>query len=76
MATQAYILLNADISRVHELRETLEKMAEVKEVGVVTGPYDLIVKVETPDNPSLGDLVIKKIATLPGVDSTLTCVAV
>jgi hypothetical protein len=32
--------------------------------------------VETRDNPALGDLVIKKIAALPGVDSTLTCVAV
>jgi len=76
MATQAYILLNADISRMEELKEALEKMEEVREVGVVTGPFDLIVKVETRDNPALGDLVIKKIATLPGVDSTLTCVAV
>lgn len=56
---QAYIMIQAEPTRVQELVEELRDMtldgSVILKVHAVTGQYDLIALVESPDIPSLGN---------------------
>jgi DNA-binding Lrp family transcriptional regulator len=45
----------------------------VTEAYVVTGPYDIIVRVEADSLDQLGQLVVSSIQAVEGVTRTLTC---
>lgn len=55
----AYVLIEAEPSRVQDLIKELRGMklddSVIKQVHAVTGRYDLIAFVESPDLPSLGN---------------------
>ncbi len=55
----AYVLIEAEPSRVQDLIRELPHMklegSVIKQVHAVTGRYDLIAFVESPDLPSLGN---------------------
>jgi len=56
---QAFVFIEAEPGRIEELVEELGGMqlasSVIKEVHAVTGRYDLIALVESPDVLSLGD---------------------
>jgi DNA-binding Lrp family transcriptional regulator len=56
---QAFVFIEAEPSRVQELVEELAGMelasSVIKQVHAVTGRYDLIALIESPDITSLGD---------------------
>jgi hypothetical protein len=56
---QAYVLIEAEPSRVQDLIRELPHMelegSVIRQVHAVTGRYDLIAFVESPDLPSLGN---------------------
>jgi len=58
MSVRAYVLIEADQTRVKEIKETLPEIeldgSRVTSVQVVTGPYDLIATVESADLAQLG----------------------
>ncbi|MFA4843854.1 MAG: Lrp/AsnC ligand binding domain-containing protein [Candidatus Margulisiibacteriota bacterium] len=74
--TKAYILVEALPGKAIELTNTIKGLAGVKTVHLVTGPYDVIAFVETPDLKSLGDFIVKKIQATGCVARTLTCITV
>ncbi|MEP7286134.1 MAG: hypothetical protein ABI947_10245 [Chloroflexota bacterium] len=55
---QAYILIQAETARIEDLVGELANMeldgSVIKEIHAVTGQYDLIAFVESPDLKSLG----------------------
>ena len=55
----AYVLIEAEPSRVQDLIHELPNMelegSVIQQVHAVTGRYDLIAYVESPDLPSLGN---------------------
>lgn len=56
---QAFVFIEAEPGRIQELVPELAglKLASsvIKEVHAVTGRYDLVALIESPDIPSLGD---------------------
>jgi DNA-binding Lrp family transcriptional regulator len=56
---QAFVFVEAEPSRVQDLVEELPDLeldnSVIKQVHAVTGRYDLILLVESPDVQSLGD---------------------
>lgn len=56
---QAYVLIEAEPIRVQDLMQELPNMeldgSVIKKVNAVTGRYDLIAFVESPDLKSLGN---------------------
>ena len=56
---QAFVFIEAEPGRVQELVQELAGMelasSVIKHVYAVTGRYDLIALIESPDIPSLGD---------------------
>jgi DNA-binding Lrp family transcriptional regulator len=51
----------------------LGRITGVGTADVLTGPYDVIVRVEAADVDALGKLVVTKIQAVEGITCTLTC---
>ncbi len=58
MAVRAYVLVEADQTRVQELKESLPSIqldgSRILRAEIVTGPYDLVLEVESADLSQLG----------------------
>jgi DNA-binding Lrp family transcriptional regulator len=57
-------------------REIAQKIAafpEVQEVHIITGDWDLLIKVKEADVGSIGKLVIDRLRLVKGIEKTLTC---
>ena len=70
---EAFVLIEVGVGKTKDVVQSLEKVAGVKAVHAVTGPYDIIAMVEQPDVDSIGSLVTQKVHTIPGVSRTITC---
>jgi DNA-binding Lrp family transcriptional regulator len=71
-----YLLIETDVGRLDEVLARLKAVSGVTEVQAVTGPFDLIVKVEAPHINAALDTVVHKIRKVPGIKSTETLVTV
>jgi Lrp/AsnC family leucine-responsive transcriptional regulator len=47
---------------------------EVQEVHIITGGWDILIKVRTDHVDTLGKLVMDKLRTVEGVETTLSCI--
>lgn len=68
----AYILINAEAGKEDKIMKALKDIDGIKEVNVVYGFYDLIVKVEMQTLEELREIVFKRIRSLPYVRGTQT----
>jgi DNA-binding Lrp family transcriptional regulator len=57
-----------------EIAKEVTKFAEVQEVHIITGDWDLLIKVKAEDVEAVGKFVIDKLRTIKGIERTLTCV--
>jgi DNA-binding Lrp family transcriptional regulator len=73
---QAYILIQTDVGRAASVAETIAGIDGVVLAEDVTGPYDVIARVEAPSVDELGKLVIARIQDVEGITRTLTCTVV
>jgi len=73
---KSYILIKADPKEIPSIMLALSTFEGIKTADVVTGPYDIIVYAEVPDQYELGKLVLTKIHSLEGVKEAITCVVV
>ncbi|MGI0070981.1 MAG: Lrp/AsnC family transcriptional regulator [Thermoplasmata archaeon] len=71
-----YLLVEIEAGRVEEVLRRMRAVPGVSEVQAVTGPFDLIVKVEAPHINEALDTVVHKIRRIPGLKSTETLVTV
>ncbi|MGL5858393.1 MAG: Lrp/AsnC family transcriptional regulator [Angustibacter sp.] len=73
---QAYILIQTEVGRAAEVAQAIAGISGVTMAEDVTGPYDVIARVEAPTVDKLGALVIAKIQDVAGITRTLTCTVV
>jgi DNA-binding Lrp family transcriptional regulator len=73
---KAYVLIKIRAGEVKEVVRSLRKVNGITEANMTFGPYDAVAEVETPDVAKLGDIMASKIQPIPGVEQTLTCLAV
>jgi DNA-binding Lrp family transcriptional regulator len=69
-----YLLVETDVGRLEDVRKRLRTIPNVVEVEVVTGPFDLIVKVQAEHINTALDIVMTKIRKVPGIKGTETLV--
>ena len=74
--TVAFLLINADASAEDKVVDELRKIANVKEMYVTYGLYDVVAKVEAETLEKLEEVVASKIRQLENVRSTLTIIVV
>lgn len=71
-----FLLVEIEIGRLDEVLRRIRSVAGVAEVQAVTGPFDLIVKVQAAHINEALDTVVHRIRTIPGIKSTETLVTV
>ncbi len=76
MVVQAYILIQTEVGRAADVARAIAEITGVTLAEDVTGPYDVIARVEAPSVDELGQLVIARIQDVKGITRTLTCTVV
>jgi len=73
---KAYILIKVRAGDLKDVVNHLRKIENVVEAHMTFGPYDAIAVVETEDIAKLGKITAVDIQPIPGIEQTLTCLAV
>jgi DNA-binding Lrp family transcriptional regulator len=76
VVVQAYILIQTEVGRSSEVAIEISQISGVTMAEDVTGPYDVIARIEAPTIDALGQIVIAKIQEVKGITRTLTCTVV
>jgi DNA-binding Lrp family transcriptional regulator len=76
VVVQAYILVQSEVGMAASVAQRIAGISGVTLAEDVTGPYDVIARVEARYVDELGRMVIAKIQDVPGITRTLTCTVV
>ncbi len=76
MDARAYVLIEAESGRVGGVITNLRDITGITAVDAVTGPYDIIAVIQTPDPHNVGRLVMNEIHGVEGVKRTITCLSI
>ena len=76
MQARAYVLVEAEAGQVGAIIGALRGLPGVSSADAVTGPYDIIVTIETPDPRDIGRLVMNEIHGITGIKRTVTCLTI
>ncbi|MEM2281073.1 MAG: Lrp/AsnC family transcriptional regulator [Candidatus Bathyarchaeia archaeon] len=55
------------------IAEQISKFPEVQEVHIISGDWDILIKVKDKDVDAIGRFVVDKLRTVKGIEKTLTC---
>ena len=70
---QAYILIQTEVGKAHDVAVSIGKIPGVIRVDAVTGPYDVVVLTEARGVDELGKMIVSRVQLVPGITRTLTC---
>jgi len=70
---QAYILIQTEVRKAHDVVEAIGKIDRVQSVNAVTGPYDVVVLAETDDEKTFDESVIRPLTHVDGITRMITC---
>jgi DNA-binding Lrp family transcriptional regulator len=76
MEAKAYVLIEAESGRIAEVIAALRAISGMSAVDAVTGPYDIIATIHTPDPRHIGRLVMHEIQGVEGIKRTVTCIVI
>jgi DNA-binding Lrp family transcriptional regulator len=69
----AYVLVQTEVGKVAHVAQALNDLDGVELAEDITGPYDVIARIQAPGLDQLGRLVASRIHVVDGVTRTLTC---
>jgi DNA-binding Lrp family transcriptional regulator len=69
----AYVLIQTEVGKVAQVAQTLSRLDGVQLAEDLTGPYDVIARIQAPGLDQLGRLVASRIQVVDDVIRTLTC---
>jgi DNA-binding Lrp family transcriptional regulator len=73
MSVSAFVLIQTEVGKAAAVAEQIRGLAGVASADDVTGPYDVIVRVEAETVDELGKLVVASVQAVDGITRTLTC---
>jgi DNA-binding Lrp family transcriptional regulator len=73
VTVHAYVLIQTDIGKAAHVADQLGGIGGVALSEAVTGPYDVIIRVEAPSMNDLGRMVVRDIQQIEGITRTITC---
>jgi DNA-binding Lrp family transcriptional regulator len=74
--SRAYVLIEAEAGQVSSVLTTLRAIPGVTAADPVTGPYDIIVVLETDEQREIGRIVMNALHGISGIKRTITCLAI
>jgi DNA-binding Lrp family transcriptional regulator len=72
----AFVLINSEFGKEHDIIENLKHMDSVKEVHGTFGAYDVIAKVEHNEKDKIREIITWGIRKIDHVRSTLTLMGI
>jgi len=73
LASVSYRLKEGAALSQRKIAKEIAKLPEVQEVHIITGDWDLLIKVKEKDVGAIGKFVIDKLRMVEGIEKTLTC---
>jgi DNA-binding Lrp family transcriptional regulator len=75
LASVSYTTTKTDGAPVsqRDVAEEIARLPEVQEVHIITGDWDLLVKLRAENVESVGRFVVDKLRLIKGLEKTLTC---
>ena len=73
MSVQVFILIQTEVGKASSVAADVGAIAGVTLSEGVTGPYDVIMRAESPSMEDLGRSILAKVQAVPGITRTLTC---
>ena len=75
LASVSYTTLKVDGAPVsqRDVAEEIARLPEVQEVHIITGDWDLLVKLRAENVEAVGKFVVDKLRRIRGLEKTLTC---
>jgi DNA-binding Lrp family transcriptional regulator len=70
---EAYVLIQTQVGAAAAVAGVISALDGVSSAEVVTGPYDMLVRVQADNVDALGKLVVSRIQLVEGVTRTVTC---
>lgn len=70
---QAYILIQTQVGQAPNVAKEIREVEGVVEAEEVTGPYDVIARVQAATVEGLGRGVVSRVQQVKGIVRTLTC---
>jgi DNA-binding Lrp family transcriptional regulator len=64
---------NPQVFSQRDIAKEIGKFEEVQEVHIITGDWDLLIKIKAKDVDTAGKFVIDKLRFVKGIEKTLTC---
>jgi DNA-binding Lrp family transcriptional regulator len=55
------------------IAEQIAKFSEVQEVHIISGDWDILIKIKEENVDAVGNFVVDKLRTVKGIEKTLTC---
>lgn len=71
----AIVGVETDVNKVEEIGEKLSNETYVEDVFIVTGQYDIVLKVRFPDYAEFQKFVVEKLSRIIGIKSSKTMMA-
>jgi DNA-binding Lrp family transcriptional regulator len=68
-----YILIQTQVGKAAQVATDILEIKGVQHAEAVTGPYDVIVRVQARNLDELGRLVVARVQAVDGITRTLTC---
>lgn len=72
MSVSAYILIQTEVGKAAAVADEVRSIEGVIAADDVTGPYDVVVRVESPSMDDLGRLVVSRVQMIDGITKTTT----
>jgi DNA-binding Lrp family transcriptional regulator len=73
MAVHAYVLIQTEVGKAAGVARQIREISGVVLAEDVTGPYDVIARVEADSIDELGRMVVSHVQLIEGITRTLTC---
>ncbi len=73
---RAYVLIKIHTGEVRNVVNQLIRIDGVVEANMTFGPYDAVAIMNVDNVDKLGAIIASKIQVIPGIQDTLTCLAV
>lgn len=70
---EAYVLVQTEVGRAAEVAAEVAALHGVVLSENVTGPYDVVVRVQADSVDELGTLVLTRLSGVAGITRTVTC---
>ncbi len=72
MTVVAFIMLKVRSDSTRDVFDRIKSFSETKQVHIIFGAYDMIVKAEFKDNDEMSRFVVDKLKSIEGVIDTAT----